>query len=80
MAYSGRYVAENIVTDGICKIVIDKKHRNIIGAHIIGSYASEIILSLCALIEMQMRVDDVKELIFPHPTVSEIIREAVFRI
>ena len=79
MAYSGRYLAENTVTDGICKVVIDKKHRNIIGVHMIGSYASEIILSACTMIEMQMRVEDIKELIFPHPTISEIIREAVFR-
>jgi len=79
MAYSGRYLAENSDTDGICKIVIDKKQRNIIGVHMIGGYASEIILSASTMIEMQMRIDDVKELVFPHPTVSEIIREAVFR-
>ena len=80
MAYSGRYVAENEAADGICKVVADRKGRNIIGVHMIGSYASEIIISACAMIEMQMRVEDVKELIFPHPTVSEIIREAVFKI
>ena len=79
MAYSGRFIAENRVTDGICKVVIDKQHRNIIGVHMIGSYVSEIVLSACTMIEMQMRIDDVKELVFPHPTVSEIIREAVFR-
>jgi dihydrolipoamide dehydrogenase len=80
MAYSGRYLAENTATDGICKVVIDKKYRNIIGMHMIGNYVSEIIPCACILIEMQMRVDDVKEIIFPHPTVSEIIREAVFRL
>ena len=80
MAYSGRYVAENTATDGICKVVIDKKYRNIIGVHIYGSYASEIIISACMMIEMQMRVEDVQKFIFPHPTVSEIIREAVFRL
>jgi len=80
MVYSGRYVAENAVTDGICKVVIDKKYRNIIGVHLYGSYASEIIVSACMMIEMQMRVEDVQKFIFPHPTVSEIIREAVFKI
>jgi len=79
MVYSGRYLAENSVTDGICKVIVDKKYNSIIGVHIIGSYASEIILSACTMIEMQMRIDDVKEVVFPHPTVSEIIREAVFR-
>ena len=80
MVYSGRYLAENTVTDGICKIVVNKEHRNLIGVHMIGSYVSEIILSACAMIEMQMRVEDIKELVFPHPTVSEMIREAVFRL
>ena len=79
MVYSGRYIAENAVTDGICKVVIDKKHRNIIGVHLYGSYASEIIISACMMIEMQMRVEDVQKVIFPHPTVNEIIREAVFK-
>ncbi|MCL2427551.1 MAG: dihydrolipoyl dehydrogenase [Oscillospiraceae bacterium] len=80
MVYSGRYIAENAVTDGICKVVIDKKQRNIIGVHLYGSYASEIIVSACMMIEMQMRVEDVQKVIFPHPTVNEIIREAVFKI
>ena len=80
MIYSGRYIAENAVTDGICKLLIDKKLRNVIGVHLYGSYASEIIISACMMIEMQMRVEDVQKFIFPHPTVSEMIREAVFRI
>ena len=80
MIYSGRYIAENDVTDGICKVVINKKHRNIIGVHLYGSYASEIITSACMMIEMQMRIEDVQKFIFPHPTVSEMIREAVFRL
>jgi len=80
MIYSGRYVAENTTTDGICKIIINKQNRSIIGIHLYGSYASEIIISACMMIEMQMRIEDVQKFIFPHPTVSEIIREAVFRI
>jgi len=80
MLYSGRYVAETTSTDGICKILIEKSSRRIIGVHLYGSYASEIIVSACMMIEMQMRVEDVKEVVFPHPTVSEIIREAVFRL
>jgi len=80
MVYSGRYIAENVVTDGICKVVINKKHRNVIGVHLYGSYASEIILSACIMIEMQMRIEDVQKVVFPHPTVSEMIREAVFKL
>jgi dihydrolipoamide dehydrogenase len=80
MMYSGRYVAENSVTDGICKVLVNKNDRTIIGVHMVGSYASEIILSACIMIEMQMRVDDVQEVIFPHPTVCEMMREAVFKL
>jgi dihydrolipoamide dehydrogenase len=78
MAYSGRYVAENEGGDGICKILIDKKYRRLIGAHMIGSYASEIIFGAGIMIETEMRVEDIKELVFPHPTVCEILREGIF--
>jgi len=80
MMYSGRYVAENAVTDGTCKVLINKHGRTVIGVHMIGSYVSEMIVSACMMIEMQMRVEDVQEIIFPHPTVSEIVREAVFKL
>lgn len=79
MMYSGRYVAENMMGDGICKIVIDKKRRTLLGVHMIGNYASEIIYGAGIMVETQMRVDDVKELVFPHPTVAEIIRETIFK-
>ncbi len=80
MRYSGRYVAENEGGDGICKLLADKNTRRIIGVHMIGNYSSEIIYGAGLLIEMEMRIEDVKELVFPHPTVSEIIREAVFAL
>jgi dihydrolipoamide dehydrogenase len=78
MRYSGRYVAENEGGDGICKVLIDKKYRKIIGVHMIGNYSSEIIYGAALMIETELRVDDLKELVFPHPTVSEILREALF--
>lgn len=77
MNYSGRYIAEKDGGDGICKILVDKKYGKIIGAHMIGSYVSEIIYGAALMIEAEMRVKDVKELVFPHPTVSEIIRETM---
>ncbi|AZT91043.1 dihydrolipoyl dehydrogenase [Caldicellulosiruptor changbaiensis] len=80
MLYSGRFVAENDGFDGLCKILIDKKKKTILGCHMIGNYSSEIIYGVGLMIEAQMRVDDIKELVFPHPTVSEIIREVIFEI
>ena len=82
MKYSGRYVAENEggEADGICKVLVEKKYNRIIGVHMIGNYASEIIWGAGLIVEAQMTVDDIKELVFPHPTVSEIIREAIFQL
>ncbi len=79
MRYSGRYLAENEGGNGICKILIDKKYKKLIGVHMIGNYSSEIIYGVSLMIETEMRIKDVKEIVFPHPTVSEIIREAVFQ-
>lgn len=81
MKYSGRYVAENLggTDDGICKLLMDKKHRNIIGVHMICNYASEIIYGAAMMVESEMRVEELRELVFPHPTVAEIIREGLFQ-
>ena len=78
MNYSGRYMAENDSGDGLIKLLIDPADKRLIGCHMIGSYASEIILAAGMLVETEMTVDHIKELIFPHPTVGEIIREAIF--
>ena len=78
MRYAGRFVAENEGEDGLCKVLVDKKHRNVIGVHMIGGYASEIIWGAAEMIESELRVKDAKEIIFPHPTVSEIIREVIW--
>ena len=78
MLYSGRYVAENEGGDGICKLVIDKTNDRLLGVHLIGSYASEIIYGAALMIETELRIENLKELVFPHPTVCEAIREALF--
>ena len=78
MLYSGRFVAENEGGDGLCKVIIDKKKRNILGVHLLGSYSGEIIWGAAEMLEMQLRVNDARQIIFPHPTVSEIIREVLW--
>ena len=78
MAYAGRFVAENEDMDGLCKVIIDKKRRTILGVHLIGTYTGEMIWGAAAMIELQLRVQDAKQIIFPHPTVSEIIREVIW--
>lgn len=80
LSYSGRYLAETTENEGIVKILTDKRYRTIKGVHIIGSYASEIIYGAALMMETEMRVDDVRQVVFPHPTVCEVIKEAMFEI
>jgi dihydrolipoamide dehydrogenase len=76
--YSGRYVAENEGGEGFIKALIHKAHRNVIGIHMLGTYSSEMIWGAAAMIEMEARVRDMREIIFPHPTVSELMREIMW--
>ena len=80
MAYSGRFVAENEGGEGICKIIVGKKHHEVLGMHMLGNPCSEIIHSGCIAIETEMTLEQLKEVVFPHPTVSEIIKETAFTI
>jgi dihydrolipoamide dehydrogenase len=80
MAYAGRFIVENEGKSGICKVVVGEKYGEVLGVHMIGGACSEMIWGACALIESELRVKDVKEIVFPHPTVSEIIREVAFTL
>ncbi len=80
LKYSGRYIAENEGGDGIVKLIVDKTHRKLIGVQMIGNYASEIIYGAAMMVAREMRVDDVRKIVFPHPTVGEVIREGLFSI
>ncbi len=80
LMYSGRYVAEVEKGNGVIKLLVDKKRNYIIGAHMLGSYASEICIMLGMMIEKQMTIAEIKEFVFPHPTVGEAIREAIFQL
>ncbi|MBQ4243796.1 MAG: dihydrolipoyl dehydrogenase, partial [Clostridia bacterium] len=66
LRYSGRYVAENEGGDGIVKVVYDKKYSRIVGIHMIGSYASEIIYGAALMIETETDIASLRELVFPH--------------
>jgi dihydrolipoamide dehydrogenase len=76
MAYSGRFVAENEQGNGICKI-LEGEDGEILGVHILGNPASEIIVIAGIAIEKGLKADELKAMIFPHPTVGEIIKETL---
>ncbi len=79
MRFSGRYLAENEGGDGIMKLVVENGTKKVLGAQVLSNYASEFIVTVGTFIELGLTVDEVKEIVFPHPTVGEIIREAVFQ-
>jgi len=78
MAYAGRFVAENEGGSGMCKVLTGEKHGEVIGVHMLGNPSSEIIYGACIAIEQEMTLKEMQEVVFPHPTVSEIFKEVVF--
>ncbi|MBO4916726.1 MAG: dihydrolipoyl dehydrogenase [Bacteroidales bacterium] len=80
MAYSGRFVAENERGEGLCKILVAADSHKVLGVHMLGNPSSEMIHGACIAIEQEMTAEQLKEVVFPHPTVSEIIKETVSTI
>ena len=79
MAYSGRFVAENEGGEGICRIITAADGK-VLGVHMLGNPCSEMIHSACIAIEQGMTAEQLKEVVFPHPTVSEIVKEVLFTL
>lgn len=77
MVYSGRFVAENETVNGLCKMILDDDDR-IIGCHILGNPASEIIVVAGIAIQKGYTVEEFQKSVFPHPTVGEIFHEILF--
>jgi len=78
MAYAGRFIAENEGGSGLCKVLIGEKYGEVIGVHMLGNPCSEMIYGACMAIEQEMTLAEMQEVVFPHPTVSEIFKETVF--
>ncbi|MDR2505757.1 MAG: dihydrolipoyl dehydrogenase [Oscillospiraceae bacterium] len=78
MNHSGRFMAENEGGDGTFKMVLDGAGK-ILGVSIIGNPASEIIFGASLMLGRELRSADLRKIVFPHPTVSEIFRETIFQ-
>ena len=77
MAFSGRYVAENEMGNGVCKLILSED-GTLLGAHLLGNPASELIVIAGIAIEKGMKAEELRSFVFPHPTVGEIIKDALF--
>lgn len=76
MAYSGRFVAENEGVNGMCKLLL-AEDDTVLGAHLLGNPASEIVTLAGMAVELGLTAAEWKRIVFPHPTVGEIFKEAL---
>ncbi len=80
MRANGRFLAEHGSANGLCKVVVDADTDVLVGVHLLGGVCSEIIWGAAAMIEAELRVQDMKEIIYPHPTVSEIVKDTLWEL
>ncbi len=78
MAFAGRFIAENEGGSGLCKVLVGEKYGEVLGVHMLGNPSSEMIYGACLAIEAEMTLKEMEEVVFPHPTVSEIFKESIF--
>lgn len=76
MAFAGRFVAENEMANGVCKILIGEDDT-LLGAHMLGNPASELIVVIAVAIERGIKAHELASVVFPHPTVGEVIKETI---
>lgn len=74
-AANGRAMASS-ETVGFVKVIADNKYGEILGVHIVGPTAAEIINQAASLMELEITVDEVVKTIYGHPTYSEALFEA----
>ena len=76
MTYSGRFVAENEGQTGLFKALVSPDGK-ILGVHMLGNSSSEFICAACMAITNGLGVEQLQRTVFPHPTVSEMLKEGV---
>ncbi|MDC7125991.1 MAG: dihydrolipoyl dehydrogenase [Spirochaetales bacterium] len=79
MRANGRFLAEYGKREpGLCKVIVNAETGVLLGVNLIGGVASEMIPAVATMIESELRVEEIKEIVFPHPAVAEVIRDAMF--
>ena len=80
MGVAGRFVVEYEGESGAIKVLTGEAHGEILGVHMIGGPAGELIYGAALMIENEMRQEDLFEIVFPHPTTSEALKEAILHV
>ena len=77
MTFSGRFMAENEGETGLCKMIVDAKNHSVLGVHMIGNPCSEFVSAASFAVRMGYTTAEFQQVVFPHPTVSEILHEII---
>lgn len=77
MAVAGRFLIEHEDGVGLVKVLCGSEFGEILGVHAIGDGCSEFIVAASIMVETEMCVANASEIVFPHPTVSESLKEAI---
>ena len=80
MAINARYIAENPDETGFCKVILEADTRKLLGVHMVGGACSEMIFGATAMLETELREEEIEEIVFPHPTTSEIIKDVFMAV
>jgi dihydrolipoamide dehydrogenase len=66
-------------TEGFCKVLVDNETGQMLGCHILGPHASDLIAEATALMNMHATVEDMQSIIHPHPSLCEIFQETIHK-
>ena len=80
MAINARYLAENPDESGLCKVLLEAETNRLLGVHMVGGACSEMIFGATAMLETELREEEIEEIVFPHPTTSEIMKDVFMAV
>ena len=80
MAVAGRFLIQNEGGTGLVKVLTGARYGEILGVHALGDGSSEFIVAAAVMVEKEMSVNHASRIVFPHPTVSEALREAILGV
>ena len=73
---NGKAIAQG-QSDGMVKVIFEQKTGELLGAHLVGSEATELIAGLAIAKNLETTEQELIETVFPHPTLSEMLHESV---
>ncbi|MBN2449675.1 MAG: dihydrolipoyl dehydrogenase [Lentisphaeria bacterium] len=77
MGVAGRFLVEEAGRSGTVKALVSERRGQVLGVHMIGGSCGEFIAAAAAMVELELCVEDVRQIVFPHPTISEALKEVV---